>query len=162
MKDEFLEILEIWKKAKKLSDYEKSKAIAVGKKIYNDYYFNSLSFEEISEKMDISIDTIKRFIEFFKKPQKEKDRKKSKGWVYFLQAENGLIKIGYSTDVNGRVETIQSLSPLKVNLLTILKGSRSLEANYHKTFAKHKHHGEWFETNEPLMNLIETIKKNEQ
>ena len=68
--------------------------------------------------------------------------------IYFLEAENGLIKIGYTTCKNGkRFKNIRNTSPVAVQLIGLLddkNGGRKLEHKIHRNFDIYRHHGEWF------------------
>jgi len=74
--------------------------------------------------------------------------------VYFVQAGNGLIKIGMSLNVNSRIKALQQASPLKLSLLKTIDGGRKMEASLHKTFKHLRSHGEWFFPQQDLITFI--------
>jgi hypothetical protein len=66
------------------------------------------------------------------------------GVCYFIGCEEGLVKIGYSANLNQRFNTIKSGSLYKLSILATANGGRSREAFYHHKFAEHRFSGEWF------------------
>lgn len=81
---------------------------------------------------------------------------KGNGCIYFIQAENGgLVKIGYTENLDKRFRIIQAHSPERMRIIGKIKGSRSTEEEIHSKFARDRRHGEWFELSERLMKLIE-------
>jgi hypothetical protein len=85
-----------------------------------------------------------------------------KAWIYFIQAEpGGLVKIGYTENLDKRLRIIQSHSPLKMKIIGKIRGSRATEAEIHSKFNKDRKHGEWFVSSERLMKLIEIHGDNE-
>lgn len=76
-------------------------------------------------------------------------------YVYFIQAENGLIKIGVSNDPAARIRALQTGSPIELTLLGVVPGAgRQTEAQLHEQFAAHRTRGEWFH---PAPQLIAQI-----
>jgi len=78
-----------------------------------------------------------------------------KSKIYFIQAENGLIKIGYTYNVRHRLRGLRACSPLKLELLLVLDGDRISEKAFHKRFAKDRKHGEWFFPSVELLSFID-------
>lgn len=64
--------------------------------------------------------------------------------VYFIQAETGQIKIGVARDIEKRFAALQTMSPVKLTLVAQCEGGQPAEFAYHKRFAAHRLHGEWF------------------
>lgn len=58
--------------------------------------------------------------------------------------DNGLFKIGYSTNIQERLKTLNSHSPERINLIYCEKASLQKETELHQLFKEYKHHGEWF------------------
>lgn len=83
----------------------------------------------------------------------------SKPGVYFLQAENGLIKIGHSFNMLERFEDINKVSPINIQAVgCFLQKTKSesevLEKSFHKDFNDLWVRGEWFKPGERLLDLI--------
>jgi hypothetical protein len=79
--------------------------------------------------------------------------------VYFAQGvDGGPIKIGLSVDVQHRVRTLQSGSPVALDLLCSIPGTEETEATLHDLFASGRLHGEWFHEDTPMLaEAIEII-----
>jgi hypothetical protein len=81
------------------------------------------------------------------------------GNVYFIQAEiGGLIKIGWASDPDLRLERMQPHSPLVLRLLFCYPGNGRQERELHTKFAAARKHGEWFEPVPALLAHIEACK----
>lgn len=78
--------------------------------------------------------------------------------IYFIQTEDGPIKIGYTTSVKKRMNTLQTSSPKKLTLLAEMQGSRTFEREIHNKFHHIKMTGEWFRPEQELMNFIQDLK----
>lgn len=79
--------------------------------------------------------------------------------VYFVQSKNnGLIKIGFTSNLKGRLSDLSSMSPVPLELLAFTYGDFNLERELHSTFSDHRSHGEWFHPSDELIKLIESIK----
>ncbi len=74
--------------------------------------------------------------------------------IYFLRG-GGLIKIGVSKDVVGRLHVLQSMSPVPIELIGTMAGNKALERLLHKRFATSREHGEWFLPTGNIMIYIE-------
>lgn len=77
--------------------------------------------------------------------------------VYFVQAENGRIKIGTTKYLDWRMKTLRGQSPLALELLCSASGGRREERAYHAQFAAHRLHGEWFEPHPDILAEIERL-----
>jgi hypothetical protein len=68
------------------------------------------------------------------------------GWIYFIRAENGLIKIGRSDNIAHRFANLTSMSPVRLELVHAVAASNciSAEAWMHAQFVLRRDHGEWF------------------
>jgi hypothetical protein len=81
--------------------------------------------------------------------------KKVTGIVYFIQAEiGGLIKIGYTIDLDKRLRTVQAHSPVPVKVIGTMRGSYEIEQEIHSKFASFRKHGEWFAPSERLLSFM--------
>jgi len=78
--------------------------------------------------------------------------------VYFIK-QNDYIKIGFTNNFNKRLNQLQVSSPVKLEVLGIIKGTKEDECNYHKMFSKYYSNGEWFIYNEELISHIDKLDK---
>ncbi|KKK58276.1 hypothetical protein LCGC14_3046080 [marine sediment metagenome] len=74
--------------------------------------------------------------------------------IYFIQAENDLIKIGYTNDVKQRLRTLRTMSPERLNLMKTIKGDQKQETLLHRRFKHLRSHGEWFRSEQELLDYI--------
>lgn len=78
------------------------------------------------------------------------------GWVYFIQAGDA-VKIGYSTNPEKRMESLQTGASHTLLMLGKVPGTRGTEHMYQTRFANMRLKGEWFEACGPLLCAIDTI-----
>lgn len=80
--------------------------------------------------------------------------------IYFIKpiGERGPIKIGCSVAANIRLQTLASVSPVRLELLASTPGDHLCESRLHKHFSLQRRHGEWFEASEHLESIIEAVK----
>jgi len=78
-------------------------------------------------------------------------------YVYFVQNEDGFVKIGTTRHVKSRLVRMQIDNCMKIKLIGKMKGGFDLEAELHKRFKKYRKRGEWFH---PAPELIEYILNN--
>jgi len=82
--------------------------------------------------------------------------KKITGIVYFIQAEiGGLIKIGYTIDLDKRLRTVQAHSSVPAKVIGTMRGSYEIEQEIHSKFASFRKHGEWFVPSDSLLSFID-------
>lgn len=76
------------------------------------------------------------------------------GRVYFV-AGGGLVRIGYTSNVETRSEAIEALSPVALELLSSHCGTRKLRNLLQQLFEYlgYRKHGDWFAANELLSEL---------
>lgn len=79
------------------------------------------------------------------------------GDLYFIGADDGPIKIGFSANPKVRLRSLQLASPFPLRLLAVVKDESHLEREYHKRFAAHRLHGEWFERCPEIQAEIDRI-----
>lgn len=70
----------------------------------------------------------------------------SRGWVYLIEAENGLYKIGRSDNIEARFAELVCQSPVKLWLTHTIYCTdyKRAESWLHQQFHKKRDHGEWF------------------
>lgn len=78
--------------------------------------------------------------------------------VYFIQAATGQIKIGIAANPAARLRDLQVGSPVALSLLCECEGGRPQEREYHRRFAAHRLHGEWFAPHQEIIAEIEAVK----
>ncbi len=91
---------------------------------------------------------------------KNKKKKYKHAYVYIALSENGLIKIGRSTDPYKRLKTLQNSTGYiftKIFLTDLIFNFSEIENKMHKYFKSYKKQGEWFEIN--FETAVEKIKQ---
>ncbi|HEY9578248.1 MAG TPA: GIY-YIG nuclease family protein [Rhizorhapis sp.] len=76
--------------------------------------------------------------------------------TYFIGGDTGAIKIGRSVNAAVRLKDIQACSPIPVRLLATRRGG-SREKLYHKLFAAHRLHNEWFSRHPDILAEIDRL-----
>lgn len=79
--------------------------------------------------------------------------------VYFVEAENRLIKIGYSANITLRLRALLTTSATPLKLLGWLQGSTVLERDLHERLAGSRSHGEWFRQTPEVEAVLATIER---
>lgn len=80
---------------------------------------------------------------------KERHRRRSRprvvdGTIYFIGPREGIVKIGFTTDLEERMRRLQCGSPVALEVIATVAGDTRLEREYHRRFADARQHGEWF------------------
>lgn len=79
-------------------------------------------------------------------------------FVYFIQAENGMVKIGYSARLQQRWLNLQASNPMGLTMLVYVQGDSVAEERLHTAFADCRQLGEWFSPTPALMAYIAELK----
>jgi len=78
--------------------------------------------------------------------------------IYFVQEENnGLIKIGYSTNPEKRLKTLQSKATKKLSIMKTREGDYDTESFLHIKFLNHLAYNEWFYPHKELIDYIKNL-----
>lgn len=77
--------------------------------------------------------------------------------VYFIGNPHGPVKIGFTTDIFNRVISLQIGSPMLLQVLGVIPGTRELETHLHSQFSTSKVRGEWFAITPELAQTIEDL-----
>lgn len=85
-------------------------------------------------------------------------KSQSDGFVYFIQAESGPVKIGRALQPSSRLAELQVGNHEVLTLLAVVRGGRALERAYHEQFAEHRKVGEWFSPAPPILAEITRLK----
>jgi len=83
--------------------------------------------------------------------------KRQTSLVYFAQAEGGLLKIGWSSDVMRRVAELRKKSRQAVELLACFPGDKPDELRVHARFARLHVGGEWYRDDGSIADYLATL-----
>lgn len=78
-------------------------------------------------------------------------------WVYLMEGENGLVKIGFAIDPVERLIQLQRASPMQLKLVLVIPGGRTMEAQLHHEFRHFRSRGEWYRL--PQQIIRELLRK---
>lgn len=85
-------------------------------------------------------------------------RPEPKGLVYFLRAGGkGDVKIGFTTDVKGRIGSMKTGHPGELAVLATIGGTHADEQDLHRRFANYRRKGEWFSYTGVVRKFIEAL-----
>lgn len=76
------------------------------------------------------------------------------GTIYFVGPEGGPIKIGFASRLHMRLKDLRSANALPLVVHASVQGPPRLERQYHKRFAEHRLHGEWFDPHPDILAEI--------
>lgn len=85
------------------------------------------------------------------------DEQPEPGVAYFIGGDEGLIRIGVTLQLETRLKSIQSCSPIPLKVLATKPGGCLREAAYHCQFAEYRRHGEWFERHPDILAEIDRL-----
>lgn len=78
------------------------------------------------------------------------------GFVYFIgSTRGGPVKIGFSVAPRRRLGELQTASPVRLEILGLLAGTRETEQELHEKFSAHRMSGEWFS---PCVEITDFIR----
>lgn len=124
------------------------------------------TFDNLVKEFGIELKKIGRQVSYTKDEAIElhdrlrKLQKNKKGYIYFIQAEDKAVKIGFTYNKpNIRLNIIQSNCPLKLKLLHFIEGTENEEKKLHKRFKKHRKIREWFYPHKVIFNYIDKLQK---
>ena len=74
--------------------------------------------------------------------------------IYFIQSgESGPVKIGKADDPVSRLSSLQVGSPDQLHIRAVLDVHDSVEGHLHSVLGNCRIRGEWFDTNELIVNI---------
>jgi hypothetical protein len=79
--------------------------------------------------------------------------------VYFIGDGSGLVKIGYSRNVDKRMQVLATGSPRPLRVLLTIPGTRSDEGAFHEMFKAEHMRGEWFRLSARIERFIASGSK---
>ncbi len=88
---------------------------------------------------------------------------KDSAFVYFvLNSDSNAIKIGKAKDIQKRIQSLQTVSPTKLQLLKTVQvmseeEARILESSLHRKFALLRITGEWFRADKELVDYMSDL-----
>jgi hypothetical protein len=77
------------------------------------------------------------------------------GFVYFVEDDTGLVKIGFSKTPGTRVAIMATNSGHVLKMLAYFPGNTQKEHSVHERFKEEHHHGEWFKTSGRISSYIQ-------
>ena len=82
------------------------------------------------------------------------------GWVYFIEAENGLVKIGRSDNLKTRFSDLLTMSPVRLYLRHSVCATNYVKAEswLHSQFAAKRDHGDWFALSTEELEWAKSLK----
>lgn len=80
--------------------------------------------------------------------------------IYYLRAENGAIKIGYTRSLHSRISDLSVSSPLELELVGQEEGTIDLERRRHDQYRDSHIRGEWFRPSTQLNFHIGQLNPN--
>lgn len=85
------------------------------------------------------------------------------GFIYFVQAAKLGVKIGFTTNLESRMKSLQTASPHLLELISFIGAVDSLEEfKAHEFFKEKKIRGEWFNIDEEeIYDYIHDLKRGE-
>ena len=80
----------------------------------------------------------------------------TRAFVYFVQSggEQGPIKIGSTSNVKGRIASLQTAHPEPLRVRLLVPGNTETELAFHRRFAEFRMSGEWFRADPALLEFI--------
>lgn len=78
--------------------------------------------------------------------------------VYFVQSDDGRIKVGCARRPSQRLKTLQTGSSQGLRLVGLMRGGRDLERHLHVLFAKSRVAGEWFHPHPFILEAIRQVR----
>ena len=79
--------------------------------------------------------------------------------IYFVK-QGDYVKIGYTNTFKRRLNQLQTSSPVKLEVLALIKGDKSDEKNFHDAFKHINANGEWFLYNDEIERFVDSLDKD--
>lgn len=79
------------------------------------------------------------------------------GYVYVIENESGLFKVGYTNDPARRLTMLRTSSAEKLRLLGVVPATMEQEKELHRLLSPWRAAREWFRPNIALLSLIQSL-----
>ena len=86
-------------------------------------------------------------------------RRHNSGFVCFIAA-GPFVKVGYSENPNARIKSIQTSNPYDVELIGVIRGGLSREAEVLRQLSHAHHRREWFHLTNDVRDQINDLCRN--
>jgi DNA-binding XRE family transcriptional regulator len=80
--------------------------------------------------------------------------------MIYIVKQLDYVKIGYTSRFKKRFQELQVASPVKLEVLALIKGDRVDEKNFHDAFNHLSSNGEWFFYNDEIERFVEALDKD--
>ena len=80
--------------------------------------------------------------------------------MIYIVKQLDYVKIGYTSRFKKRFQELQVSSPVKLEVLGLIKGDRVDENNFHNAFNHLSSNGEWFFYNDEIERFVEALDKD--
>jgi hypothetical protein len=90
-------------------------------------------------------------------PRNIQARRDGKSYVYFIAGDDTPIKIGFSSQPHERLAILQTAHWTKLSIVAMAEGTLSDESAFHRRFANHRLHGEWFDRHPDILAEIDRL-----
>ena len=80
--------------------------------------------------------------------------------MIYIVKQLDYVKIGYTSRFKTRLYQLQNGSPVKLEVLALIKGDKVDEKNYHDAFKHLSSNGEWFFYNDEIERFVESLDKD--
>jgi hypothetical protein len=80
--------------------------------------------------------------------------------MIYIVKQLDYVKIGYTSRFKTRLYQLQNGSPVKLEVLALIKGDKVDEKNYHDAFKHLSSNGEWFFYNDEIERFVEALDKD--
>ena len=79
-----------------------------------------------------------------------------KSFVYFVEADNGSVKIGFTKDLDARISAIRTNSPVYIKRVSFIEGDVAMEREIQDRFRSQRIKGECFSASKDILSFIDS------
>lgn len=150
--------LEDARKAMARSREDAVRWLAHMKQAHADWYSDSRPSKRELQKLNTPFRAAIRELEIWLEanPPPSKPTRPKKGVVYFIgmEGDSSAVKIGFASEIKGRLSSLQTSSHHKLKVLATINGTAKFEKELHRKFAADHIRGEWFRRSEVIEAFI--------